>query len=188
MITREALAAIMPRAGWKIDVYLVPLMESMIEFEIDTPKREAAFLAQIAHESADLRYTTEIASGAAYDHRADLGNTKADAIRIAAEHGSTPGPWWKGHGLIQVTGYDNHLACGQALGYDLLNHPQRLEEPEAAARSAGWFWASRRLNDLADREDFETITRRINGGLNGFTARLAYWERAKYMLYTNGEE
>lgn len=182
MITLEQLKRIIPYAGHRAGVFLVPLNEAMAEFEIDTPARRAAFLAQVAHESGSLRYVREIASGLAYDDRADLGNTRPEAIRIAAEHGSTPGPWWKGHGLIQITGYDNHLACGLALGLDLLHQPRLLEQPVHAARSAAWFWASRNLNALADAGSFRAITRVINGGFNGMSDRLAHYERAQAVL------
>lgn len=182
MVTLEQLKKIMPNAGQRAQVFLVPLNDAMDEFGIDTPARQGAFLAQLCHESGSLRYVSEIASGMAYNGRKDLGNTKPEAVAIAAQHGSTPGPWWKGHGLIQVTGYDNHLACGTALGLDLLNEPTLLEQPVHAARSAAWFWTSRNLNDLADAGDFERITKRINGGLNGYDDRLAAYDRAKEVL------
>lgn len=182
MVTLEQLQKIIPHAGPHAGVFLVPLNEAMAEFGIDTPARQAAFLAQVAHESGSLRYVREIASGLDYNGRADLGNTRPEAIRIAAEHGSTPGPWWKGHGLIQVTGYDNHLACGRALGLDLLHQPRLLEQPVHAARSAAWFWSSRNLNALADAGRFRTITLAINGGLNGYEDRRAYYDRAQTVL------
>lgn len=185
MITLDQLRAIMPHAGPRAAVYLAPLNRAMAEFSIDTPARQAAFLAQIAHESGSLRYVRELASGAAYDGREDLGNTRPEAIRIAAERGTTPGRWWRGHGLIQITGFDNHRACSIALFGDaqtLLDHPELLELPENAARSAGWFWASRGLNELADAGKFTLITRRINGGINGLHDRLIAWDRAQAVL------
>lgn len=182
MVTLDQLKKIIPYAGPRAGVFLVPLNEAMGEFGINTPARQAAFLAQVAHETVSLRYVSEIASGMDYNGRADLGNTKPEAIAIARRHGSTPGPWWKGHGLIQITGYDNHLDCGTALGLDLLNEPTLLEVPRNAARSAAWFWQTHGLNELADTGNFERITRRINGGLNGHTERLAFWKVAKEVL------
>jgi putative chitinase len=181
-VTLDQLKAIMPRAGQRATVFLVPLKQAMQAHEINSPLRQAAFIAQIAHESGSLRYTAEIASGKAYEFRKDLGNTKPEAIAVAKQHGSTPGPWWKGHGLIMATGYDNHLACGQALGLDLLNYPGLLEEPTNAARSAAWWWKSHGLNELADAGRFERITRIINGGVNGFAERLMFYETAKKVL------
>lgn len=187
MITLDHLRAIMPFAGRRAATFLAPLNAAMDEFGIDTPARQAAFLAQVAHESGSLRYVCEIASGAAYDGREDLGNTRPEAIAIAASHDSTPGRWWRGHGLIQVTGYDNHRACSLALYGDdepdyLLHHPEALELPGPAARSAGWFWLSRHLNDHADRGDFLRVTRIINGGTNGLQDRVAFYERAQKVL------
>ena len=179
MVTAQQLREIMPYAGGRIALYLEPLNLTMEEFEIsESPLRMAAFLAQLAHESGQLRYTAEIATGEAYDHRADLGNTSPEAIRIARLHDSTPGRWWKGHGLIQVTGFNNHMACGEALGLDLLNEPELLRQPLPAARSAGWFWDIHNLNDLADRRDFKHITKIINGGFNHLREREVFYADA----------
>lgn len=152
--------------------FVEPLNDSMREFEIDdNVEREAAFLAHLAVESGGFRYVREIASGAAYEGRDDLGNYHpGDGVRF------------RGRGLIQITGRANYKACGDALGLDLLEHPELLEEPEYAARSAAWFWDSRKLNELADNGDFKTITRRINGGLTHYKERLAFYERAQDVL------
>ena len=162
---------IMPLAGRRTTLFLVPLNAAMAEFGIDTPLRQAAFLAQVGHESGQLRYVRELASGAAYEGRADLGNVLAgDGVRF------------KGRGLLQVTGRANYAACGVALGLDLLAAPQLLEQAVAACRSAGWFWQSRGLNRLADAGDQERVTRRINGGVNGLTERLALYQTARKVL------
>jgi putative chitinase len=184
-ITLDQLRAIMPLAGARAGIFLAPLNSAMEEFSIDNPLRQAAFLAQVAHESGSLRYVRELASGAAYDDRDDLGNTRAEAVQIASEHDSTPGRWWRGHGLIQITGFDNHRACSIALYNDpnyLLHHPEALELPAPAARSAAWFWLAHHLNERADERAFQLITRIINGGYNGFQDRLAFYERAQKVL------
>lgn len=171
MITLDQLRAIMPYAGSRAAVFLPALNDAMDEFGIDTPARQAAFLAQICHESGSLRYVRELASGAAYEGRIDLGNTEpGDGVRF------------KGRGLIQVTGRTNYRICGRVLGLPLEEQPELLEQVGPAARSAGWFWLSRHLNELADAGDFRVITRRINGGLNGYADRLAAWERASEVL------
>ncbi|MBL3830006.1 hypothetical protein EGV01_30195 [Pseudomonas syringae pv. theae] len=85
---------------------------------------------------------------------------------------------YRGRGLIQITGRANYAACGEALGLDLLKHPELLERPEHAAMSAGWFWHRAGLNTFADKSDFLTITKRINGGTNGLADRQALYERA----------
>ena len=171
-ITRDQLREIMPLADdANLDLFLDPLNLAMREFEIDTPERQAAFLAQIAHESAELRYVREIASGGAYEGRADLGNTEPG-----------DGRRFRGRGLIQVTGRKNYQDCGDALGVDLVADPVRLEQPDLACRSAAWFWKSRGLNAYADDGDFRKITRRINGGYNGLAERERYHVRAKAAL------
>lgn len=183
MITIEQLAAIMPNSTRANRArFIQPLNDTMAEFEINTPNRMAAFLAQLAHESLSFRYMEEIASGGAYEHRADLGNLKPEALAAAHAHGSTTGRFYKGHGPIQITGYDNHLKCGIALGLDLVNNPKLLTQPVAGCRAAGWFWKSHDLNELADTRNFGRITRVINGGTNGAKERLAFYRTAGKVL------
>lgn len=171
VVTADQLKRILPLAGARADTFCAPLNAAMAEFGITTPARQAAFIAQLAHESGQFRYVREIASGAAYEGRADLGNTfKGDGARF------------KGRGLIQVTGRANYKACGAALGLDLVMFPELLEQPMYACRSAAWFWKSRGLNELADAGDQVKITRRINGGTNGLAERLAYFEIARKVI------
>ena len=172
MISGLELRRIMPNAGKRVAIFLEPLNAAMAEFDISlSQERECAFLAQIAHESGELRYVREIASGEQYEGRADLGNTEPG-----------DGTKFRGRGLIQITGRSNYDACGDALGLDLLRQPELLEEPVNACRSACWFWKKRGLNELADSGGFELITRRINGGLNGYADRIAYFRRAQQTL------
>lgn len=175
-VTSEQLLKIMPLAAKRAPLFLDPLNDAMQEFEINTGRRACAFLAQIAHESGELRYVRELASGEAYDTGSlaiNLGNTpEADG----------DGQKYKGRGLIQVTGRSNYKLCGAALGLDLLDQPELLEQPENACRSAAWFWQSNGLNQLADVNDFRKITRRINGGYNGIDERLKYHARALLAL------
>lgn len=171
-MTPADLKAIMPYATAANCALYAPLLDAaMAEFLIDTPVRQAAFLAQLAHESGSLRYNTELASGQAYEGRTDLGNSlPGDGVRF------------KGRGLIQVTGRANYAAVSAALGVDFLEHPTLLAEPENACRSAGWFWQSRGLNALADSGDFVRLTKRINGGTNGLADRQMHWAKAKAVL------
>ena len=172
MLTVLLLKQICPKTKTAVlDRYVEPLNAAMEEWEIDSPQRQAAFLAQVAHESGGFHYVRELASGDAYEGRKDLGNTEAG-----------DGPRYRGRGLIQITGRSNYRACGAALGLDLLGEPELLELPENASRSAGWYWWSRKLNGLADADNFRGITLRINGGLNGYLDRCDYWERAKEAL------
>jgi putative chitinase len=168
LISRLQLAWIYKEADQKlIDRFLDPINKTLEEFEINTPQRIRMFLAQIGHESGQLRYRKELASGEAYEGRKDLGNTKpGDGVR------------YKGRGLIQITGRNNYGLASLALGLPLLEKPELLEEDLNACRSAGWFWYKSNLNALADMGKFETITRRINGGLNGYSDRYKLYQRA----------
>ncbi len=148
-------------------------------FGVNTPERMAVFLAQISQESGSLRYTCELTSGSAYEYRKDLGNLEGEALRIAHAHGNTTGKFYKGHGLIQITGYYNHVAAGKALGIDCVNNPILLTTPEYAMASALWYFSNHGCNELADVGDFRKVTKRINGGLNGWEDRLRYWGYAK---------
>lgn len=169
LLTLPQLQQAMPYAGPRARLYLTPLTDTLTEFGIDTPRRVAHFLAQLAHESGSLRYTRELASGAAYEGRGDLGNTQpGDGMRF------------KGRGLIQITGRANYGTCSRALYGDerLLQRPELLEDILPACRSAGWYWARANLNPLADTSDIRRITRAINGGYNGYADRLACYAHA----------
>jgi putative chitinase len=164
--------------GARIDraqTFLPVITAAMAEFEINTPARQAAFLAQVGHESGGLHWLVEIwgptAAQTGYEGRLDLGNTQ-------------PGDGYKyrGRGLLQTTGRANYAKTGQALTEPLIEHPELLGTPELAARSAGWYWKSHGLNALADANQFMTITRRINGGTNGYAQRLALYEVAKTLI------
>jgi putative chitinase len=155
--------------------FLKALSDAMAEFEIKTPARQAAFLAQIGHESGGLRWLTEIwgptLAQSRYEGRKDLGNTQ-----------SGDGFKFRGRGLLQTTGRHNYSKTGAALGVDLVANPAKLAEPILAARSAAWFWKSHGLNEIADAGDFLAITKRINGGTNGLKERQALFAKAKAAL------
>ncbi len=170
-MTLEQLRRILPLAGARAGVYIDGINAAMVEFDIGTPLRQAAFLAQIGHESGQLRYVCELASGDAYEGRADLGNTMPG-----------DGRRYKGRGLIQITGRSNYGACGAALGLDLLTQPELLEQMLPACRSAGWFWHTHGLNGLADAGDQVAVTRRVNGGTRGLAERLALYDTAMQVL------
>ncbi|WP_432432352.1 glycoside hydrolase family 19 protein [Janthinobacterium lividum] len=170
-VTLVQLVAIMPLARARAAAFLAPLNAAMLEFGITTPARQASFLSQVGHESGQLRYVRELASGQAYEGRVDLGNTqRGDGVRF------------RGRGLLQVTGRANYAACGKALGLDLLAQPELLEQTDNACRSAGWFWQTHGLNALADSGDQLKVTRRINGGTNGLAERLALFVVAQRVL------
>lgn len=138
------------------------LNDTMLHYNINTPLRMQHFISQILHESGNFFYVRELASGEAYEGRKDLGNTVAG-----------DGRRFKGRGLIQITGRANYTALSKDLGIDCVNHPELLETTLNATMSAGWFWNRAGLNKYADLDDLKTITKRINGGLNGLEDRKA---------------
>lgn len=170
-MTPAELLRIFPFAASKVLEYAPLLTATMTEFDIDTPRRQAAFLAQVGHESAQLRYTAEIADGSAYEGRTDLGNDQPG-----------DGKRYKGRGLIQVTGRANYVAAGTALARDLVRDPGLLEGPALACRSAGWFWRTHSLNQFADVDQFGTLTKRINGGYNHIDERIQLWLAARKVM------
>jgi putative chitinase len=175
MITSAILERCYPHAQANaIARFVEPLNACMTRYDISTPLRQEHFLAQIGHESGQLRYTEEIASGSAYEGRRDLGNTQPG-----------DGRRFKGRGLIQLTGRANYSAYQAALtetypGIDLLATPEILAtDTTLAADVAGWFWSRAGLNTWADRDDVRHITRRINGGYNGLADRIDLLNRAR---------
>lgn len=169
-LTPTLLLRLMPKC-LAAEVHADPLGRAMASALINTPSRQAAFLAQVAHESGQLRYIEEIADGSAYEGRADLGNNEPG-----------DGKRYKGRGFLQITGKANYERCGKGLKLDLVATPELLSTPENAARSAAWFWSTKLLNELADLDQFGLITRRINGGFNGLDDRLKHWLRCRRVL------
>lgn len=174
-ITQQQLLQILPNARRVAGVFVPVLNAAMGKYGVVTSLRIAVFIAQVGHESGQLRYVREIwgptAQQLGYEGRSDLGNTvKGDGSKF------------RGRGLIQITGRANYAASGEALGLDLINQPELLEQPQHAAMSAAWFWSTKGLNTLADQGQFEKITRRINGGLTGQADRQALYDRALKVL------
>lgn len=177
-MTREQLKACLPYAKDEdIDKFFGPINATIEKYQITDPKRLAAFLAQIAHESGSLKYVRELADGQAYEGRKDLGNIKPG-----------DGPKFRGRGCLQITGRSNYQKVSDALGVDFISNPEKLELPLYAMLSAGWFWNEKSLNGLADGDNFLLISKRINGtnsktGLpNGWEDRLARWTTCKLAL------
>jgi putative chitinase len=182
-LTNEQLHKCIPLANDANIAKYLPFFNKYFEqYGITNEKRCAAFLAQISHESGNLRYVEEIADGSNYEFREDLGNLEFEALQIAHALGTTTGRMYKGYGLIQITGYYNHKKCGKALGLDLIHTPYLLKKPEYAVQSAMWFWNTHGCNELADVFNFKAITRRINGGVKTLPERLVRWEIAKKVL------
>ncbi len=207
-ITEEHLKQIMPTCQNAAD-WVEPLNSAMDKFEINSVSRIAAFLAQIAHESGELRLLEEnlhysasrlvqvwprrfptLSAALPYDRNPQKIANKVYADRMGnGDENSGDGWAFHGRGLIQLTGRSNYKTTAQALNIDLETHPELLTQPVYAALSAAFFWKSHGLNELADSnspaeedEDFITITKRINGGIIGLDERKKYWEKAKAVL------
>ncbi|MBH9322969.1 glycoside hydrolase family 19 protein [Pseudomonas aeruginosa] len=207
LITEQQLLQIFPNAGHRAGFFVPALNVAMERFGITSPVRVAAFVAQVGHESSQLTRLMEnlnysarglaatwpsrylgadgppnaLAQGLARNPQAIANNAYASRNGNGDE-ASGDGWRYRGRGLLQITGRSNYRAVGAGLGQPLEAEPDLLEQPEWAALSAAWWWASHGLNELADRGEFAAITRRINGGLIGQAERMALWERAKRVL------
>jgi putative chitinase len=197
MISRDQLAKFSSKAL----PYYKELCDAFTEFSINTPARQAAFLAQVAHESSELtrweenlnysadglvatwpsRFTKELAAKYARKPTAIANLTYGNRMGNGSE---SSGDGWKyrGRGPIQITGKDNYKAAGAAIGVDLVANPDRAAQRDCGLRIAGWFWKSRGLNELADAGSFDRITKLINGGTHGSASRISYWNKAKQIL------
>lgn len=181
--------------------WLHPLETAMAEFGINTPKRQAAFLAQCGHESGGLRtveenlnYSAEALlrvfpkyftaeQAASYARKPERIANRVYANRMGNGPEASGDGWkYRGKGPIQLTGKVNHQLCGQDLKLDLIQNPNLLLVTEVGARSACWFWEKNNLNRFADTGDFKGLTRAINGGYIGLEHRMELWAAAKVAL------
>lgn len=178
-ITKEQILEIMPNAKDVVGLYLPYINGYKEVFKIDTPLRMAHFLAQIAHESNELRNVKEIGSPS-YFEKYDTGKLKKMLGNLKPGDGYK----YRGRGLIQITGRANYMAYQNSLRCkgDIITHPELLEKPLGAVKSAMWFWKEHGLNELADKDSVLAVTRKINGGTNGLESRKNYLTRAKKAL------
>jgi len=182
------------------DKWEIPLNQVFVKYDINTPKRQAAFIGQCAVESANftrlqenLNYSAQrltqvwpsrfpnINMAEAYAHNPEK---LADFVYAGRMGNLQDGDGWKfhGRGLIQLTGRENYANCGSGVGVDLIDNPDLLLTPKYAALSAGWFWNKKGLNTLADSQEYGVMTRRINGGLTGLDERIAKITKALQVL------
>jgi putative chitinase len=203
MITKEQMHEAFPEISQdNVEKYYDALVSAMEEFEIDTPGRIAAFLAQAAHESGNFRavhenlnykaegltkifhkYFPDMETAEEYARQPEKIANRVYSNRMGnGDEASGDGWRYCGRGLIQLTGKDNYSACGAELEVDLHENPGYLETPEGAARSAAWFWWSRDLNALADEKDIKAITKKINGGYIGLEDREKHYNHALSVL------
>jgi putative chitinase len=197
MILRDELAALCHEP----DKWIGPLNDAMGLYEIDTARREAHFLAQIAHESGAFKHLSENlnyspagllatfpthftpAEAVAYAHDAERIANRAYADRLGnGDEASGDGWLFRGRGLLQITGRGMYRRVSGGIGVNVEAAPALLLDPVHAALSAAWFWSRAGCNELADADDFEGITRKINGGLNGLTDRREWLAKAQEAL------
>ena len=207
-ITSDQLKRILP-ACKKPEIWSQSINNISILFAINSPARMAAFLAQVGHESGSFNRLEENLSYSAqrlmavwpkrFPNRTianQYANNPEKLANIVYSNRLGNGPpesgqgyFFRGRGLIMLTGKSNHIAAQQGTLLPLVEQPELLLQPEAAAKSAGWFWQSRGCNELADcapgqddTEDFERITKIVNGGTIGLEERIKLWKQAKTVL------
>lgn len=170
-ITEQQIRRIMPKAmGERVKEFVKSFNDYSEQFGINTPLRVAHYIAQVAHETGELKWLEEIASGQQYEGRKDLGNTQPG-----------DGKRFKGRGYLQTTGRANYQAykdSGYCVG-DLMAHPEWLAKQPGCQKSSMFFWKKNKLNVYADADDCRGVTKRINGGYNGYAQRAYYTRVAK---------
>lgn len=160
--------------------YAVHLLDTAWAYSINRPLRLSHWLAQLGHESGELKYSEEIASGRAYEWRKDLGNTKAgDGVKH------------KGYGPIQITGKYDQTKYFKYIGKpELINTPSVIAtNPAMGADAAGWYWVYGKtvdLNRIADKDNVTLITKLVNGGYNGLDDRKRLLTLCKRAVNTQG--
>ena len=196
-MTESQLQALGIDAKW-----LKPLNDTFVKYDISTPQRQACFIGQCQHESANF---TKLEEGLNYSASRLMAvwPSRFPNLDVANQYANNPqklankvyggrmgngneesgeGYAYRGRGLIQMTGKEAYANCGSGLGVDFLSNPDLLSTPEYATLSAGWFWNKKGLNDLADTGDYETMTKRINGGVLGLDDRKAKIAKAREIL------
>lgn len=184
------------------DKYLVFIFSTCKRFEINTKFRMAAFFAQIGHESLNLSVVSEnlnykaeslvrvwpkhfpnIQIANQYARQPEKIANRAYANRMGnGDEASGDGWRYRGRGFIQLTGKNNYIELTEHFKHDFVTNPNDVTEPIWCTLSAGYFWSKNSLNELADRQDFERITRRINGGVHGLEDRQRRYNKALLAL------
>ena len=203
MLSTERMKSIIPDMNWEKAQFYIPHINKILpKYAINTPLRQAHFLAQLAHESGGLKYLEENLNYSAKGLRSVFGKyfktqemaeayarqpqkiaNKVYANRMGnGDEASGEGWKYRGRGLIQLTGKHNYIRFAQDHDVDCVNNPDLLLEPELALVSACWFWNRRKLNQFADDDDIHMVTKRINGGTNGLLHRQHYLESFKRLF------
>jgi putative chitinase len=203
-LTLQQLKELLPRNPY-VEHWHSALAQLLPDYDINTPQRIAAFVAQCAHESGGFTALKEnlnykavtlrkifpkyFPDDAIANHYASLPNKQeAIANKVYAnrmgngDEASGDGYRYCGRGLIQLTGKNNYQAFADSLEMNVEDVPEYLATFEGAAQSACWFWESNNLNQWADKGDILTLTKRINGGTIGLDDRIKHYQHALHVL------
>ena len=202
-LTKDQLSQLIPKNPY-LDHWFHALEQLLPDYEINTPKRMAAFLAQCAHESGNFIATKENLNyrpetlvklfskyfdlPTAQQYCALPNKQEAIANKIYAnrmgngDEASGDGYRYCGRGLIQVTGKSNYTDFADSLQISPEDAAEYMQTFEGAAQSACWFWETRKLNDYADRGDIKGMTKIINGGYIGLEDRTSHFEHALHIF------
>ena len=201
--TEDAVRQLIPKVK-NFDEWYNNLLNTLPEYDIDTPKRVAAFMAQCGHESGGFtlmqenlnysakglvgtfkKYFPTEAHAKPYERKPEMIANRVYANRMGnGDEASGDGWYFRGRGIVQITGKNNYTKCSQSLFESnvLVENPDLLLESEYAIHSACWFWSAARLNELADISDMKTMTKRINGGYIGLEDRINHYNHAIEIL------
>jgi putative chitinase len=201
--TEDAVRQLIPKVK-NFDEWYSNLLNILPEYDIDTSNRVAAFMAQCGHESGgftlmqeNLNYSAKGLRGTfgkyfpndavakLYERKPQMIANRVYANRMGnGDEASEEGWYFRGRGIVQITGKNNYTKCSQSLFESnvLVENPDLLLETEYAIHSACWFWSAARLNELADIGDMKTMTKRINGGFIGLEDRINHYNHAIEIL------
>ena len=201
--TEDAVRQLIPKVK-NFDEWYSNLLNILPEYDIDTSARVAAFMAQCGHESGGFtvmqenlnysakglvgtfkKYFPTEAQAKLYERRPEMIANRVYANRMGnGDEASGEGWYFRGRGIVQITGKNNYTKCSQSLFESnvLVENPDLLLETEYAIHSACWFWSAARLNELADIGDMKTMTKRINGGYIGLEDRINHYNHAIEIL------
>jgi putative chitinase len=201
ILTKEQLAQLIPGNPY-VDYWHSAMERCLPDYDINTPQRVAAFMAQCGHESGNFKFLKENLKYRAasltkvwpkYFPNMDIanqyaGNEEKIANRAYANRmGNGPeesGDGWRfcGRGLIQLTGRNNYQNFADSIETDINDIPAYLATFEGAVQSACWFWETNKLNQWADKGDMLTLTKRINGGTLGLDDRIKHYQHALHVM------
>jgi putative chitinase len=200
-LTKDQLAQLLPKNPY-ISYWHNALSQLLPDYEINTPQRIAAFIAQCAHESGNFVFLTEnlnykaeslmkifgkyfkdMATAKAYEKKPEKIANRIYADRMGNGNEASGDGWrYRGRGLIQLTGKTNYTWFAASLEISPEEAAEYTQTFEGAAQSACWFWETNKLNKEADAGDIKTMTRKINGGFIGLDDRIKHYNHALHVL------